>query len=205
MSERNTSLDQRARLGPALREHLALIVVVATYVGAFTAYGLVTGARLTIAYAVIVVVLGLVIAAIHLRVHLSRNVLYALAAWGLLHMAGGLIEFDAGDVLYNVDLGLGVVRYDRLVHAFGFGTASIACWQALRNRVGGEHSGTAAAVIAWLAGMGVGALNEVVEFAMSQATETNVGGFVNTGWDLIFNTLGTAVAALWIRSRSHNR
>jgi hypothetical protein len=118
----------------------------------------------------------------------------------VLHMAGGLIQFPDA-VLYNVGWGVPVLRYDRLVHAFGFGTTTVACWQTLRNRVGVARVTTAVAVLVWLGGMGVGALNEVVEFVMSQVAETNVGGFVNTGYDLIFNTLGCTAAAVWLRLR----
>ncbi|MFV1996026.1 MAG: hypothetical protein ACC661_11380 [Verrucomicrobiales bacterium] len=47
--------------------------------------------------------------------------------------------------------------------------------------------------------MGFGALNEVVEFvATLTLPNTNVGGYVNTGWDLVANLLGCALAALII-------
>jgi hypothetical protein len=47
--------------------------------------------------------------------------------------------------------------------------------------------------------MGVGALNEVVEFLATRLLpETNVGGFENTGWDLVFNTHGASAAAVLI-------
>jgi hypothetical protein len=184
-----------------VRDEAPVIVAGAVYLIAFTGYGVITGARLTIAYAVIVIVLGVVLSFVHLRVGFSRPVLWAFAAWGFLHMAGGLIEFPSGEVLYNIDWGVPVVRYDRLIHAFGFGTSSVACAQAMRGRMGVTNFRGAAAFIVWLAGMGVGALNEMVEFWMSQVTTTNVGGFVNTGWDLVANTLGTAIAAFWVSKR----
>ena len=44
------------------------------------------------------------------------------------------------------------------------------------------------AVAVWLAGMGVGAFNEVVEFFTTLVLEdTNVGGYQNTGRDLVAN------------------
>ena len=47
--------------------------------------------------------------------------------------------------------------------------------------------------------MGFGALNEVIEFAATQLLpNTNVGGYVNTGWDLVFNLLGSTIAACMI-------
>ena len=53
------------------------------------------------------------------------------------------------------------------------------------------------------AGMGFGAMNEVVEFiATLTMPETNVGGYVNTGWDLVSNLVGCVFAAILIRLRS---
>ena len=53
-----------------------------------------------------------------------------------------------------------------------------------------------------LFGMGVGALNEVVEFAVSlNVEESNVGRYLNTGWDLVANMLGAALATLVVVRR----
>jgi hypothetical protein len=50
-----------------------------------------------------------------------------------------------------------------------------------------------------LAGMGLGALNEMLEFfVVLTIPDTNVGGYVNTGWDLVFNALGAAIAVVLI-------
>ena len=72
-----------------------------------------------------------------------------------------------------------MLRFDRLVHAFGFGAASVACWQALVPRLTARPDARVA-VLAALAGMGIGAINEVVEFAASRLSSTNVGGYSNT-------------------------
>jgi hypothetical protein len=45
-------------------------------------------------------------------------------------------------------------------------------------------------------------LNEIVEFAATLLVpETNVGGYLNTGWDLVANATGATTAALviWLR------
>jgi hypothetical protein len=193
-------MDESHGLFATIREHATLVAVATAYLIAFVVYGLATGARLTVAYAVIVVSSGVVVTMVHSRVRLSDGVLWCLCAWGLLHMAGGLIEFSDA-VLYNVSWGIPVVRYDRLVHAFGFRTTTVICWQVLRNSVGVRRVTNAVAVIAWLGGLGAGAFNEMVEFAMSRVADTNVGGFVNTGWDLIANTVGCTLAAAWLRLR----
>jgi hypothetical protein len=58
-------------------------------------------------------------------------------------------------------------------------------------------------VLCAAAGMGFGALNEVIEFiAVLTIPNTNVGGYENTGWDLVANLVGTIIAALVIRVRS---
>ncbi len=55
-------------------------------------------------------------------------------------------------------------------------------------------------LIVWAAGQGFGGLNEVVEFAAVLAVpDTNVGGYLNTGWDLVANLAGCTVAVLLIR------
>jgi len=45
----------------------------------------------------------------------------------------------------------------------------------------------------------------VVEFVATRITVTNVGGYVNTGWDLVFNALGASTAAIVILARGHRR
>jgi hypothetical protein len=51
-----------------------------------------------------------------------------------------------------------------------------------------------------MGGVGFGAINEMVEFLATRVVpDTNVGGFENTGWDLVANTVGAALAALWVR------
>jgi hypothetical protein len=203
-SERTPAMTDARSLDASIKKHAGLIAFAITYLIGFSTYGIVTGARLTIAYAILVVAAAIVVAFADTRVRFSRGVLWCLAVWGVLHMAGGLIEFRNGAVLYNVSWGIPVVRYDRLVHAFGFGTTVALCWQVLRNRLHVRTVTTAVAILAWLGGMGFGAFNETIEFVISRLTETNVGGYANTGWDLIANTAGCTVVAVWLRvARSH--
>ena len=59
-------------------------------------------------------------------------------------------------------------------------------------------------VLSGAAALGFGALNEVVEFAATMLVpETNVGGYENTGWDLVSNLVGVLLAtgAIWIARR----
>lgn len=66
----------------------------------------------------------------------------------------------------------------------------------------GLRPGTMVAGV-WLMGMGLGALNEVVEFVATLVQpQSNVGGYRNTGFDLVFNMLGSGVVALWALRRA---
>jgi Predicted membrane protein (DUF2238) len=185
-----------------VREHPWLVAFVAAYVAAWTAYGLATGSDATLAYLATMIALAAAVTAVHVRVGFSPGVLWVVAAWGFAHMAGGLVAVGDG-VLYNVSLGVPLLRYDRLVHAIGFGTAAVACWQALRSIDPAVPLTPGVAVLIALMGMGVGALNEVVEFAASRTFAANVGGYANTGWDLVANLIGCAVAGsvLYARGR----
>ena len=161
-----------------------------------------------------IVVMAIVIAGIllvHRRVGISAALGWCLSIWGLLHMAGGLVpapeswpRHDNGSVLYNVWIIPEIFKYDQLVHGYGFGIATWLCWQALSARTLGEDGQPlrptfGIMLLCAAGGMGLGALNEVVEFIATQTLpETNVGGYVNTGLDLIFNTIGAITAAFII-------
>lgn len=164
-------------------------------------------------YIVVMFVLVLVIWLVHRSISLSKSLLWALSFWGLAHMAGGLVSLPAawpidGDirVLYSLWLVPDRLKYDQLVHAYGFGVATWVCWHGIRAAVrhrGGEAVPTIGLmVLAALSGMGLGALNELIEFAATLLVpETNVGGYLNTGWDLVANFIGAASAATVIGLR----
>ena len=96
------------------------------------------------------------------------------------------------------------LKFDQVVYAYGFGITTLLCWQALSARVL-DHLGKpleptpGLMILCAAGGMGFGALNEVIEFFATLALpKTNVGGYVNTGWDLVANLirLGVQIAAL---------
>ena len=52
--------------------------------------------------------------------------------------------------------------------------------------------------------MGFGGLNEVIEFFLTLTLpETNIGGYINTGWDLVSNLVGVTAACCLIASGHH--
>ena len=164
-------------------------------------------------YIVVMLALVAVVWLVHRSVNLTNAAIWALSVWGLLHMAGGLLvvpeswPIDSGSrVLYSLWLIPNYLKYDQVVHAFGFGISTWVCWQgiaaAIRGRGGQVRPTPGLMVLAALAGMGLGALNELVEFAATLLVpETNVGGYLNTGWDLVANFVGATAAAVTIWAR----
>jgi len=152
----------------------------------------------------------------HLHVTLSSGVLWCLSVWGLVHMGGGLLIVPDGwpveansRVLYSLWIIPDRLKYDHIVHAYGFGVASWVCWQGLSTAIrrrGGEAAPTLGLmVLSATAGMGLGSLNELVEFAATLLIpETNVGGYINTGWDLTANFVGATVSVslIWLAARA---
>ncbi len=53
-----------------------------------------------------------------------------------------------------------------------------------------------------MAGLGVGAFNEILEFVVSTAIpEAGVGGYLNTSLDLSADLIGTLLGLIYIRYR----
>jgi len=180
-----------------LRSHRALAGFGLSYYLALLGVGAATGNGQTPIYAVFMAALFVLVIVVDRRVEFSRGVLWGLAGWGLLHMCGGLLPAGDGRVLYEVWL-LPVLRFDHVVHAFGFGFAGLACWEAAGRAAPEAFTGRAALAVVVLGGTGLGGLNEMVEFLISQlVADTNVGGFENTGWDLVANLAGCVLAGLW--------
>ena len=157
-------------------------------------------------YILVVIVIGLGVLRIHSKIGLSTGVFWLLAIWGFLHMAGGLIPIpdswshvSGKPVFYSWDVIPGYLRYDQIIHAFGFAVATWAAWQCLSRTLHARRTQTGMVILSMLAGLGLGATNEVVEFFATLFLDTNVGGYENTGWDLVANTVGAIVAGGLIR------
>lgn len=163
-------------------------------------------------YIVVMLVLIAVMSLVHSRVKLTTGLLWAFSMWGLAHMAGGLTPLPAGwpyngdqAVLYSWWLIPQRLKYDQIVHAYGFGITTWLCWHILRNALRQPDGAAVPPTFGMLtlcaaAGMGFGALNEVLEFiAVLTIPNTNVGGYENTAWDMVANLVGSTIATLVIR------
>jgi len=196
-----------------IRRHPRLALFTLSYLLA-AAWGLfATGNREFLLYFVQMLLLIGLIAWADQRARFSSGVLWGLSVWGLLHMAGGLVpvsleraEADPDEtsaVLYSFWLIRGVLKYDHVVHAFGFFMATLACAEAMRRYVRQDERRTLAFyLVLACAGMGLGAVNEIVEFtATVMFPENNVGGYVNNSLDLVCNGIGAVLAAAssWVK------
>ncbi|MDG2389357.1 MAG: hypothetical protein P8M30_08565 [Planctomycetaceae bacterium] len=163
-----------------------------------------------ILYIGVLFILLAVVGLVHFRVRLKISALWGLSIWGLAHMMGGLLtipeswpRLGESNVLYNLWVIPDWLKFDQLVHAYGFGLVTWICWQGVQRAflLNGLRVTPSLGLMTLCvaAGMGFGALNEVVEFIASLTLpETNVGGYENTGWDLVFNLLGSLLAAIII-------
>lgn len=191
---------------------LPVFLFTGSYMAAAVAGSLWQANREFVFYIVVMLVLIGVMTAVHRAVGLTAPLLWALSVWGLMHMAGGLLPLPEGlphegrhAVLYSLWLVPERLKFDQVVHAYGFGVTTWLCWHALSTslarRFGVRPSPSAGLLtLCAAAGMGFGALNEVVEFAaVLSLPDTNVGGYENTGWDLVANLVGAVIAALALR------
>ena len=125
-------------------------------------------------------------------------------------MAGGLIMIGKTRLydLILIDI-LGdpffILRYDQLIHAYCYFTISILVYFVLKRYI--KKDGKVLLTITILSALGIGLLNEVVEFGMvvfADAADA-VGGYYNTALDLVFNLIGSIIGPLFARKFLNNR
>ena len=185
------------------RSEWVVLIFTVIYIIVFGAVFLAAGSAEFVGYVItLVVFLGLV-AATQRAAQFPALILWGLAVWGLAHMAGGGVRTDDG-VLYSYvvlplvgDGELVLLKYDQIVHFFGFGVATLVLWHVLRRNFPALDGTKTIYAFAILGGMGLGVLNELIEFtAVLVIPDTNVGGYYNTALDMVFNTLGAITAAV---------
>lgn len=154
------------------------------------------------AYLTVVLVLLAVVAYTDRSVGYSDLALVLLLVAGVLHLSGGLLPgADGTGVLYDRWLVPQVLRYDQAVHAFGSIAATVASWQLLGTYLDlARCRPRTQAIAAGLMAMGKGGINEALEFltAIHSPGNTFVGGFENTGYDLVFDLAGICAAGFFL-------
>ena len=182
----------------------AVALFTVAYVLGFTAWFLLRGNYEFVVYVITMLILIALVGRSLRSAEYPLPMLWALSLWGLLHMAGGGVP--VGDsVLYAAQvIPLGppdgewtFLKYDQIVHAYGFGVTAWVLWHLMRRHYPVLEGTWTIYVYPALAAMGLGAVNEIIEFlAVLSVPETNVGGYVNTALDLVFNAVGAVIAML---------
>lgn len=136
---------------------------------------------------------------IHNNLHLAFFILANMSALGFLHLLGG--NFYVEELrLYEYYFLPGVFRYDNFIHMYASFIGTLALYSLLVNFMGQpiiKHFYIFALLLMLLA-MGVGSIVEMVEFGavlIFGATQ-QVGGYYNNALDLVFNTIGAALATI---------
>ena len=141
------------------------------------------------------------------RVHYPLDCLIGLTVWAGLHLGGGAIHIG-GERLYDIMIwtfseNYHILRYDQVVHVWGFGAATLlmACLlDSNLQRPAPYRKGLVIVLV--MAGLGVGGLNEIIEFIASLFLESHgIGDYTNTSLDLISNMVGAILAVIYLRLR----
>jgi hypothetical protein len=193
-------------------ERAAVGIALTAMIG-FGGYGFATADPSTVSYLLSVVAVGLVIQRFR-REPLPDALAVGLAVAAVVHLAGGLVRVG-DDVLYNASIGTPVaslhthvIQYDHFAHAYAVFIGTLTLWAVLgRPAMAGSMGANRRTVIGLclLAALGLGGINETVEFLATIAhAGTGAGGYMNTGWDLVSNLVGASAAA-FVVARSHGR
>lgn len=171
----------------------------------FTVYYLLHGNREFMIYiGVIVGYLALILATRH-RVRYPIGVLWGFLVWAILHMLGGSVYLGPTRLyewmLLPLSRSLPILRYDQAVHAFGFGVTTALAVALLRPYLApGRAPGRDLALVVVMAGLGFGALNEIIEYGVTLVVpDSGVGDYQNSSLDMVFDLLGALGAWIWLR------
>ncbi len=184
----------------------AVLTFTALYTAAFAAYFIVNFNVEFIGYiGVIVFVFALLYGTLD-KTRIPASLLWGISIWGLLHMMGGSVPtgdgvlytwrmvtlFDGGGEFY-------ILKFDQFVHAYLYAVVALLFLHLLRNYLGQKHPPLLIGFIALMAALGVGAVNEIIEFvAVLLVPDNGVGGYYNTLLDIVFNFTGAILAVLGV-------
>lgn len=144
------------------------------------------------------------------KVDYTLGSLVGLTVWSILHLAGGSIltgEARLYDVLlFRLFETYPVLRYDQLVHMWGFGASTLVAFSLLAKHLQKPvRNSISMGIVLVMAGLGIGAFNEILEFVVSTCVpESGVGGYLNTSLDLCADLVGAILGLLYIRFRYLN-
>ncbi len=185
------------------------ILIFLTYIAVFFLYFLNAGDSEFIFYILVTSLIFSFVIYGYLRgIQYTKLSIAGLLVWGFLHLLGG-VGISDGDIVYGLILWdfigepYNILKYDQVVHFFGFAATALTVFDVIRPQLKELFSMRSVIFVVICASMGLGALNEILEFiATLLFEEVNVGGYENTGIDLVSNAFGAFVAGMYIVFRS---
>ncbi|MBW2993083.1 DUF2238 domain-containing protein [Candidatus Woesearchaeota archaeon] len=148
-------------------------------------------------YNLIMIICFVALLIFYKKMHLKISMVAGLLIMGFLHLAGGNIIVN-GLKLYQASLF--VIPYDKIVHVFGSFVVTIIAYNLILPILSRKHIEKKIFFIGFfvfIAGVGIGALAEVVEFIATIIVKHNiVGDYANNAADLIANSIGAIIAAI---------
>ena len=141
------------------------------------------------------------------KMNYPNSLLWGLSIWGLLHMLGGGVVWESGRlydlILYPISEKYEILKYDQFTHIIGFAVATVLMYSLLIPHIKlPTKRWVSLSVVVIMAGLGVGCVNEIIEFSATIITNNNgVGGYLNTSLDLISNLIGCIIAMIYIRAK----
>jgi uncharacterized membrane protein YjdF len=140
------------------------------------------------------------------KYNFSKTSLSLFSAWVILHFCGGSI-YISGTKLYDkvliplIGSPLYILRYDQIIHLFCYIVITLFIYQILRNYI--KKNKLVLGIFAFLGGIAIGALNEIIEFStVILFGTTGVGDYFNNALDLVSNSIGAIIAVLFYSRRN---
>jgi uncharacterized membrane protein YjdF len=136
----------------------------------------------------------------------SHILWWGLAIWTLGHLAGGFFLIGSNRLYETVIVPLvgapyNVIEYDQPIHVFGSIIITVLLIEILRKKLPAENwTKQSFLLTVALAGLGIGACYEIMEFFVTVITPHNlVGGYQNNLIDIICDAIGSVIAVIWLR------
>lgn len=188
------------------KSYWLLVIFNLIYIIGFALYYILRNNYEFLAYIGVLVLLFGFVALIQKKVRFEPLVLWMLSIWGLLHMMGGGVRMSNGLVLYRWVVfelfssssvsEFVILKFDQVLHFYIYLVMSLVlahlAISGIRKGIKPSHFYLFIA----LASMGIGVVNELVEFGIVLVLKNSgVGGYYNTLLDLCFNTAGAIAGA----------
>jgi len=143
------------------------------------------------------------------KARFSKVLYFGFFLWGLLHLVASGLRID-GDVLYGIVVlpiskTLPILRFDQIIHIVGFGATTLFVYELMESKLKKIDRFSLGFIIV-MAGLGIGAFNEVMEFVVSFYVPSNkVGGYQNNSLDLVADLVGALLVLPIVFGREKNR